>query len=219
MEGLGRAVWWLGLVVLCALGPAPLGAEPLAAEPTPAEEELMSLRKSWDDEPVSRLTVGRIGEALDLISVARQERAHVDRSAAYSWVAPGLGHYVNGETGAAVAFAATDIALAVTSSILVARLLPPSVQSRNLNYLQSSYHVIEERWRSLTPAELIPATAVAMASALLRLTVRHLAAGDARRASLEALQRGIITFEPHPPGTSTVNPLPATLRSCSSPGE
>lgn len=216
MRGLGRAVWSLGLLVLCASGPAPLAAEPPLGEPpadertarerTPAEERLTSVRVPWDDEPVSRLTVGRIAAAVDLISVAKQERAHVNRSAAYSWVAPGLGHYVNGETGAAIAFAATDVALAVTSAILIAQLLPPSVQSRNLNYLQSSYSDIEERWRSLTPAELIPATAVAMTSALLRLTVRHLAAGDARRASFEALRRGTIVFEPHPLGTAIVIP-------------
>ena len=222
MRGLRRAVPWLCLLALFAPGTiaaAPAWAHVSPAEHTPAEEELISLRAARDDDPVSSLTVGQIGTVLDLISVAGQERAHVHRSAAYSWVVPGLGHYINGATGAAIAYAATDVALAVTSLILVARLLPPSVQSRNLNYLQSSYNDIEERWRSLTPGELIPATAVGMASVLLRVTVRRMAAGNARQAGLEALRGGLIVYEPLPLASSIVSPWPATPRSCSSPGE
>ncbi len=214
-----RTVWWLALLALLTAGSARLAADEPPAALTPAEEQLASLRAAWHDRPLVSLTAGEIGTGLDLMSVAGQERAHVHRSAVSSWIAPGLGHYINGERGASVVFAAADLALGVMSAILVARLLPPSVQSRNLNYLQSSCDAIRTRWRSLTPAELIPATVVGVSSALLSLTVRSLAAADARRAALDALGRGTVAFGPRPVGLPPLTPSQPTPQPCSSPAE
>jgi len=211
-----RASWSRPLTLLLLLAslllcPASAGAQKKdrAAEPVPSRKTvveesvpaavaLADLLALHGPAPLADLTVDELTSVISTAAVATREREHVARSGRLSWAAPGLGHYVNGEHGPAIAFAAADLAITVTTAILAYWLLPPAVQHRNLNYLQSSFAAIDDRWRALTPSEFVPSAALVVSGSLLSATVRSLAARSARDAAMRALRSGRVSFEPEP---------------------
>lgn len=166
----------------------------------PAERELADVFEENGTRPVTDLTLDEIDRILDLRSVANQQHGFVDRAVARSFLVPGLGHYTSGERRDAVAFAATAAAIELSTLAATYWLLPPAVQYRNLNYLQNSLSAIEERWKSIAPIELVPATAAALTGGLLSLTVRVLAARGAEESAMEAIETGAVRFEALPLG-------------------
>lgn len=192
----------LSAVVLPAVAAAESAAavEDVAVQPlvVPARAALNELLSGARGYPLESLEVEDFVHALGLASVATLEEEHVGRSVGLSWSVPGLGHLVNGERGAAFAFVAADLAIGVATIIAGSVLLPAAVRSENLDYLQSSFAAIDERWKSVTPAELVPSAAVVISGALLSLSVRAFAAADAERAAHAALRAGTVRFEPQP---------------------
>lgn len=183
--------------------PGPDGDAPDEAQSVrivPAERELAVIVEENRGRAVIDLTLDEIDRILDLRSIARQQHDFVDSAVARSLVAPGLGHYTSGARGHAVAFAAAAAAVDLTTLVAAYWLLPPAVQSRNLNYLQSSFEVIENRWKSISPVDLVPSIAATITGGLLSLTVRVLAARGAEAAALEAFEAGTVRFEPLPLG-------------------
>ena len=167
---------------------------------TPAERSLESLLLEAEQTPLTELTVADISAAMDLVSIARQEREHIERSASLSWRLPGLGHYINGDTGSAIVFASAEVLVVGLTGVLTYLLLPPAVQQSNLNYLQSSRLDIRDRWDEISASQLIPSAAAAISGTLLGLTVRGLAARTARELAIEAIANGTVRFEPEPAG-------------------
>ena len=129
---------------------------------------------------------------LDLAQAVRREQAFVARSAGLSWVVAGLGHYSSGDGRKAAGWMAADLTVGAATAILALVALPPAVQGRNLNYLQSSYEQIRDRWSTLRPAELIPAAVVSLTGTFLRIAVRSQAARDAAASARNALAAGSI---------------------------
>ena len=182
----------------------------------PAEERFDEFLAERAERSIGQLTVRELTTAVDLLSVARQERAHVDRTVRLTWVLPGLGHYINGDRMEALTFATADLAVGLTAVIIAIQVLPAAVRHRNLNYLQSSRATIRERWRSVTPSEMLPAFATLATGAMVGLTLRFVTAASARESGLDALRRGAVTFEPRPLDLPGLSPSSATLRSYSS---
>lgn len=170
------------------------------ADPVPAERELDALIEANAGRPLTDFSLVELDAALDLVSIAGQQRAHVERSTRISWAIPGLGHYVNGERGTAALFFATEAIVTVATIVGTYLVMPPALQYRNLNYLQTSFAAIETRWKAASASELVPAASVAVSGTLLSVTVRYLAARTARDAAYRALESGTITFEPRPLG-------------------
>jgi len=176
------------------------GDDRRSARIVPAERKLAVIFEQNGTRPVTDLTLDEIGRILDLRSVATQQHDFVDRAVVRSLLVPGLGHSTSGARGEAAVFAAAAVVVDLATMAATYWLLPPAVQHRNLNYLQSSFEVIEGRWKSISPAELIPAAAATLTGGLLALTVRVLAARDAETTALEAIETGTVRFEPLPLG-------------------
>lgn len=166
----------------------------------PAERDLALVLDRDRARVVTDLTLDEIDRILDLRSVARQQHDFVARAVARSLLVPGIGHYTAGAPREAIVFAAAAAAADLATLAATYWLLPPAVQHRNLNYLQSSFEVIESRWKSVSPSQLIPAAAATLTGGLLSLTVRVLAARGAEAAALDALEVGRVRFEPLPLG-------------------
>ena len=124
------------------------------------------------------------------------QRAHIRRSATLSLVAPGLGHYINGDIGRAILFASADLVVQVAASIVSYILLPPAVQWENLDYLQMPFSTIETRWKSLSFADLLPSAAILLSGSLLSIVIRSFAASDAESVARQKIADGSILFEP-----------------------
>jgi hypothetical protein len=92
------------------------------------------------------------------------------------------------------------MAVGIATAVVAYWLLPPAVQHRNLNYLQSSFATIEAEWKSVAPAELVPTAAAVLTGGLLSLTLRYLAASSARTTGIRAIEDGVVSFEPEPLG-------------------
>ncbi|MFW6293947.1 MAG: hypothetical protein ACOC7V_16730 [Spirochaetota bacterium] len=166
----------------------------------PAERELTLLIEENGPRAVVDLSLDEVDRILELRSVAEQQHDFIDDAVIRSFLVPGLGHYTSGARRPAVVFAAAAAAVDLATLVATYWLLPPAVQSRNLNYLQSSFETIEGRWKSISASELVPAAAATLSGGLLSLTVRLLAARDAEATALEAIEAGTVGFEPLPLG-------------------
>ena len=162
---------------------------------TPAENQIRLILEQASEVGLADLSVGDLTQTMALLSVAQQQREHVKHSARFSAMVPGLGQYVNGELGRGLIFAAADLVVGVAAAALAYWLLPPAVQWRNLNYLQTPIVDIETRWKALTPGELIPSVAVAASGSLVGLVIRRFASEDAATLARARISEGSIVFE------------------------
>jgi hypothetical protein len=147
---------------------------------------------------IADLQVDDLIEILNLVSLAEQESAHVHASQARSLVVPGWGQYINGDRGPALLYFAADVTIQAAAITLACLVLPPSVQWRNLNYLQTPFETIKDRWSALTASELIPSLSISAAGSILSLALRYFAAEDAGQRAVSAIDDERIVFEPRP---------------------
>ena len=147
---------------------------------------------------ITDLRVDDLIEILNLVSLAEQESTHVRASRARSLVVPGWGQLTNGDRGPALLYFTADMTIQAAAFTLFSWMLPPSVQWRNLNYLQTPFETIKDRWSALTASELIPSISVSAAGSILSLALRYFAAEDAGRRAMSAIDNGRIVFEPRP---------------------
>lgn len=167
-----------------------------ATEPVPAAREVSEILEEAGELPLSDLTVSYLIRIANLASVAHQQEMHIRKSGGLSMFVPGLGQYINGETGKALSFFAADLAITSAAAVLGYFLLPAAVQHANLNYLQTRIGDIETRWKSLTVAEFLPSAAVAVSASILSAVVRNFASRDARDLAIQAIVDGRVVFEP-----------------------
>jgi hypothetical protein len=163
---------------------------------TPGARLLRSTLENASDVPLTEMTSGELIAVLELASVARQETAHVHLSGLQSMAVPGWGQFTNGERGRAAVWFLADLFTGLTTLSLAYVLLPPAVQWRNLNYLQTPLATIRERFGELTVADLIPFSSVMFAGTMLSLGIRHFAAQDAAQVAVKAIEDGHVHFEP-----------------------
>ena len=165
-------------------------------EPVPAAREIIEIIEEAGDTPLSDLVVNDLLRVADLATVARQQQMHIRKSSGLSLFVPGLGQFVNGETGAALGFFAADFVIHGAGAAIGYFLLPPSVKFANLNYLQTPVIDIETQWKNLTVAEFLPSAAVAISASILSAIVRHAASRNARDLAIQAVEDGTVVFEP-----------------------
>lgn len=150
------------------------------------------------DRPVVEISISDVIEILELASLAEQEAGHVASSRVRSFLVPGWGQYANGDTRSALLYFLADTTVGLTTIGLCYWLLPPSVQWRNLNYLQTPFESIRDRWAALSASELIPSISVSIAGSILGLALRHFAAENAEATAIAAIEEGLVGFEPRP---------------------
>jgi hypothetical protein len=150
------------------------------------------------DRRITDLSTADLIQVLDLASVASQEARHVRRSEVQSLIVPGWGHLSNGDRRRAALYFLADSTIALATAATTYWLLPPAIQWRNLNYLQTPLGEIRDRYDDLTAAELVPSLSVWIAGAILDVALRSFAARDARSVAIQAIEDGVVTFEPLP---------------------
>jgi hypothetical protein len=167
-------------------------------QPVPAAREFQEILDGARAMALATVTVNDLTHLLELASVANQQQEHVERSARLSFMVPGLGQFMNGQTGTALGFMAGNLAINATALVVGYLLLPASVQHINLNYLQTPMADIDARWQALTVSELLPSVAVAVSGSILSAIIRHFASRDARSVARQAIEAGAVTFRPAP---------------------
>lgn len=184
----------LGLLLLI-LSYATLAAEEVDSL-LPAELEVRELTELAADTSLSEITVADVTEVVNMMSVARQQRAYVERAGRLSWFVPGLGHYAIEAGWAGAGFFLAELTIRALTSGLAYLFLPAPVRIANLNYLQTPVGTIRDEWLALTPAELVAPVTLQLSGSVLSMIVRDAASRHARGMARDAVVNGEVVFEP-----------------------
>lgn len=171
-------------------------ARPATAQEMSPREPLVpsgvALRLLLEDlaaQPVAEWSGADLIAAQELRNAADQEHAAIERAQRLSWLAPGLGHFTAGQTGAGIGYLLAEMVVTAATVGGAVLLLPPQIRSDNLSYLSTPLGEIDEAWKQVTVAEFIPATATIVLGASLGIILRSAAARDAAETVRQTLFR------------------------------
>ncbi|OHD17855.1 MAG: hypothetical protein A2Y38_13145 [Spirochaetes bacterium GWB1_59_5] len=155
-----------------------LAAVPTAADKTPQE---------WTLE--ERLAIASV------FSVAMQESMYVRRAGMVSFLLPGAGQFMTGQTGAGALHLGAELLIAGAAVAGVWYLTPDDLLDHSLT--RDERHAVMVSY--MTPeriGELLPGMGVAAGTWVLSMVNRSLAAHGAARGALANLADGTVSFEP-----------------------
>ncbi len=155
-----------------------LEAVPTAADKTPEE---------WTLE--ERLAIASV------FSVAMQESMYVRHAGASSFLVPGAGQFMTGQTGAGALHLGAELLIASGAFAGMYFLTPDELLDHSLT--RDERHVLMASY--MTPeriGELLPGMGVAAGTFVLSIVNRIVAANGAARGALANLADGTVSFEP-----------------------
>ena len=172
----------------------------LFADDKSRSDEIDAILMSEDDTVISGMTFGEVRDLAGRLSVPMQEAAFVKMSRSASYMMPGRGQFMNGDTLNGTLFLAADIL--VTAGTLVGWyfLLPPELQFDNLDYLNTPFTDIKTAWKnaaeSATFMEALPTFGVLAGGAILHRLISGFSAKHAGNLAQDRIDEGLVTFEP-----------------------
>jgi hypothetical protein len=142
------------------------------------------------------LSYAELRDAAGRLSVARQKDRFVARSRAMSFMLPGSGQFLNKDYGSGAAFLASDLAVVAGTLIGSYWLLPENLRFQQLDYFNTSFTDIENKWKGHTFTDYLPSMAVLAGGGVLRAILGHVSSEHAARLAKRNIDSGKITFEP-----------------------
>jgi hypothetical protein len=148
------------------------------------------------DQALGTLSVGELQDLLGRLSVAQQKAAFVARSRALSMMMPGFGQLMNKDATSGALFLTADLALMAGTLVGAYFLLPEDLRFDRLDYFNTPYKTIRDRWESHTFVESLPTLAVLAGGGLLKAILGGISANHAEKLARRNIEEGKITFEP-----------------------
>lgn len=195
------AIVFLGMAL--ALGAQDAGSDPASAEtvsePVSAEtlgaKAYAGLPAELSAKKVSELTVGDLALLAEQRSIEKQKRHYVHGAAASSFLLPGAGQLLVGDTAGGVLHLAGQAALIAGTMYGSYLLLPAEIRDSSLS--RSERKDLVEQYRDSGDEDKLYASAGVMAGGFA-LSVIHSfwAANDAKDTAIDNIESGKITFEP-----------------------
>jgi len=158
--------------------------------------ELESLWDSSGDQSIGSIEFGELRGVLGELSVARQKDMYIKHSKHLSYMFPGLGQIKNDDKLSGALFMAADLALVAGSLVGAYFLLPADLQFAQLDYFNTPYSTVKERWESHTFVEMLPTMGVLAGGWLVQGVVRMWSAKHAEKLARMNVESGKVTFEP-----------------------
>ena len=159
--------------------------------------ELEAVLAETRGQSLGELTGERVEQLAGRLSIARQKDAYVARAQAMSFMSPGMGQFVTKEYGAGALFLGADLAVAAGTLVGAYFLLPEELQFKHLDYLNTSYSTIRNRWESQSFVDLLPTLAVLAGGGLVKGVLGGFSAKHAGNAARRNIEQGRVTFEPN----------------------
>jgi hypothetical protein len=159
--------------------------------------ELEAVLAETRGQSLGELTGERVEQLAGRLSVARQKDAYVARAQAMSFMSPGLGQFATKEYGAGALFLGADLAVAAGTLVGAYFLLPEDLQFKQLDYLNSGYATIRDRWEAHSFVDLLPTVAVLAGGGLVKGVLGGLSAKHAGKVARRNIEQGQVTFEPN----------------------
>lgn len=166
------------------------------------EQERQAVLNDYGDFVPSQMTIAEIQEVNGALSIPVQQERFVAGSAFASFIAPGLGQFINQDRRSGALFAAADFAITAGTLAGAYFLLPDELRADELDYLDSTKTEIADTWEAaftdITVAESLPLVAVLSTGFVLDRILAGFSARHAGRLALSRIEAGEIEFEPRP---------------------
>lgn len=145
---------------------------------------------------IGTMTVGDMEKLAGQISIAIQKEEYVRRTAAASFLLPGLGQFRTGDTTNGSLFLAGEIVLFAGTVIGSYALLPSNVQFASMDYLNTPLSSIRSTWESNTLSDYGPSIAMAIGGLTAQMLLRWVSSRNAQEDARQAVESGRVTFQP-----------------------
>lgn len=181
-------------IVLLTLGLA-VGAQEAESTAPGGTEVRGGFPASLSEKKVSDLTVGDLAELAEQRSVERQKRHYVHGAALASFVLPGAGQLIVGDTSGGLMHLAGEAAL-IAGTLYGSYLLLPE-DLRDLSLSRGEREDLMDQYRENGDEYKLYASAGVMAGGFALSFLHSLwAARDAGSTAVENVETGKVTFEP-----------------------
>jgi hypothetical protein len=189
-------VYMFAFGLLFGVGMAPAFAQK-APEPLGFEAELDAALQEMSAAQLGTLTMADLEKLMGRLSVAEQKVRYVQRARRASFMIPGAGQFMTGDTLGGSLFLAGDIVVVAGSIVGAYFLLPANVQFNNLDYLNAPVVNLASAWQSNSILSYLPSFGVLVGGAIVRGVLGHFSAVSAGREARQNIADGKVTFTPN----------------------
>lgn len=162
----------------------------------PLEKEIQKKISENREITLDSIPVGEITSLLHDMSILRQQKMYIHKSAIQSYIFPGWGQLKNDDTLNGLLFIGAHLLLRGVSTAGSYFLLPGQVQFSSINYFTTPFGDIKSAWENLSFMDLLPSIGVSTAGSIACLILRHASSNHAEQLAREQVISGKITFSP-----------------------
>jgi hypothetical protein len=180
---------------------AALAAAAFAQEKAPEtfgfQQELSAELQDMSGTQLGTLTIGDLEKVAGRVSIVVQKIRYVQKARRASFVFPGAGQFMTGDTLGGSLFLAGDVAIMAGTLLGAYFLLPSNVQFSRLDYLNTSLGSIRTAWESNSITNYLPSIGVLAGGMILKAILGHFSSVDAESRARANIAEGKVTFTPN----------------------
>ncbi len=176
--------------------PAPAATLPSTDVTSYVEQELAAAAAELSSPQVGSMTVSDLQKITTHLAIAAQKDRYVARARAASFVLPGVGQFMTGDTLGGWLFVAWDVTVLAGTLVSAYFVLPANVQFGSLDYLNAPLSSIQTAWGSNSLLSYLPLAGVLAGGMILDIVLRHVSADNAARTARKNIAEGKVTFQP-----------------------
>jgi hypothetical protein len=180
---------------------AALAAAAFAQEKVPDrfgfDQELTAALQDMSGTQVGTLTVGDVEKLAGRVSIVVQKIQYVQKVRRASFLFPGAGQFMQGDTAGGAAFLAGNLAIVTGTLIGAYFLLPTNVQFRDLDYFHVPLGSIRTTWESNNFVDYLPSIGFFAGGMILRAVLGHFSAENAEEEARTRIAEVKVTFTPN----------------------
>jgi hypothetical protein len=184
------------LVVFAALATAVSAQETVTQ--SSLHQELAATLEEVSSTQIGTLTIGDMMKIAERVSIAQQKLHYVQKARMASFMVPGAGQFMTGDSVGGALFLAGDIVVMTGTLVGAYFLLPADLQfNPSLNYFTSSFSQIRTTWGNHSFVDLLPSMGLMAGGFLLKGILGHFSAAGAANGALRNIADGKVTFTPN----------------------
>jgi hypothetical protein len=161
-----------------------------------SEEELRALLQDVAGTQVGSLTVDDTIKLIARLSIERQKTRYVQKVSHASFMFPGAGQLMTGDTLGGSLFLAGDLVTWTGALVGAYFLLPSDLQFASLDYLNNPLQTIHDRWAGHSVVDYLPSVGVLAAGMLVKGLLGHFSSRIAADEARANIADGKVTFTP-----------------------
>jgi hypothetical protein len=171
------------------------GAFGQGAGPGAPPDEALPALQELSGAQIGSLTVGDMLALAGRVSVAQQKSRYVMKAGMASFLLPGAGQLMVGDTLGGALWLTGDL-LVFSGTVVGAYLALPSDVQLGLGYLTRPVGDIRALWEGRSVVDYLPSVGVMAGGMLVEAVMRHVSAHSAAREARDAVAKGRVTFKP-----------------------